>query len=97
LLICGEIGSGKTILCSSTIEEVNRTRNKSEIIVRYYFDSKKPDKRNLLGLLASLVTQLCESCKRHPKSCPRYTRNTAMARLIDWYGTIFQDILKDLL
>jgi len=68
LLILGEPESGKTILCSSIIEEVSRTRSKSEIIARYYFDSKKPDKRNLRGLLASLVTQLCESSKRHPES-----------------------------
>ena len=53
---------------STIIEEVNRTRKRSDIITRYYFDSKKPDKRSLRGLLASLVTQLCESSKRHPKS-----------------------------
>ncbi len=53
---------------SSILEEVNRTRNKSEIIARYYFDSEEPDKRNLRGLLASLVAQLCESSNRHPES-----------------------------
>ncbi|KAF8493459.1 hypothetical protein F5888DRAFT_1926975 [Russula emetica] len=75
LLIWGEPGSGKTILCSSIIQEVNRTRNKSEITACYYFDSKNPKKRNLWGLLASLVTQLYESSKRHPKSMPTlYTK-----------------------
>ena len=60
---------------SSIIEEVNRTRNKSEIIACFYFDSTKPDNRNLRGLLASLVTQLCESSKRHPESMPTlYTK-----------------------
>lgn len=67
----------KFILWNSTsiIEEVNRTRDKSEIVARYYFDSKKPDKRNLRGLLGSLVTQLCDNSKRHPKSIPKlYTK-----------------------
>jgi hypothetical protein len=60
---------------SSIIEEVNRTRNKSEIIACYFIDSKKPDKRNFRGLLASLVTQLCEGSKRHPESMPTlYTK-----------------------
>ncbi|KAF8493463.1 hypothetical protein F5888DRAFT_1926981 [Russula emetica] len=75
LLIWGEPRSGKTILCSSIIQEVNRTRNKSEIIACYYFDSKNSKRRNLWGLLASLVTQLYESSKRHPKSMPTlYTK-----------------------
>ena len=60
---------------SSIIAEINRTRNKSDIIASYYFDSKKLDKGNLRGLLASLVTQLWESSKRHPKSMPTlYTK-----------------------
>ena len=60
---------------SSIIEEVNHNRNKSEIIACYFFDSKKPDKHNFRGLLASLVMQLCESSKRHPASMPTlYTK-----------------------
>ena len=61
---------------ATIIEEVNRTRNKkSEIVVCYHFDSKKPDKRDLLGLLASLLTQLCESSKRRPEPMPMlYTK-----------------------
>ncbi|KAF8493461.1 ankyrin repeat-containing domain protein [Russula emetica] len=60
---------------SSIIQEVNRTRNKSDIIAFYYFDSKNPKKRDLWGFLASLVTQLYESSKRHPKSMPTlYTK-----------------------
>ncbi|KAI0260992.1 hypothetical protein BGY98DRAFT_1104527 [Russula aff. rugulosa BPL654] len=75
LIICGDPGSGKTILCSSIIKEVNRTRNTSKIIACYFFDSKQPDKRNFRGLLASLVTQLCENSKRTPKSMPAlYTK-----------------------
>jgi hypothetical protein len=58
---------------SHIIEEVNR--NKSEIIAYYFFDCNKPDKRNFRGLLASLVTQLCENSKRHPESMPAlYTK-----------------------
>jgi hypothetical protein len=53
---------------SYIIDEVNRTRNKSEIIACYYFDSNKPDKHNFRGLLVSLVTQLCENSNCHPKS-----------------------------
>jgi hypothetical protein len=60
---------------SSIIEEVNHNLSKSEIIVCYYFDSEKSDKRNFRGLLASLVMQLCESSKRHPESIPAlYTK-----------------------
>jgi hypothetical protein len=51
------------------IEEVNlnRTPKKPKIIARYHFDSEKPDKRNLRGLLTSLVTQLRENSERHPE------------------------------
>ena len=60
---------------SSIIEEVNRTRNDLEIIACYFFDCDKPDKRNFRGLLASLVTQLCENSKRYPESMPTlYTK-----------------------
>jgi hypothetical protein len=60
---------------SSIIEEVNRTRNNLEIIACYFFDCDKPDKRNFRGLLASLVTQLCENSKRYPESMPTlYTK-----------------------
>jgi sulfur relay (sulfurtransferase) complex TusBCD TusD component (DsrE family) len=52
---------------SLIVEEVERTRNKTEIVVRYHFESEKPDKHNLRGLLASLVSQLCKSSKRPPE------------------------------
>jgi hypothetical protein len=50
---------------SSVIEEVQRTRDKSDMIAHYYFNSKDPTKCDLRGLLASLVTQLGDSSDRY--------------------------------
>jgi hypothetical protein len=84
---------------SSILKELNRTRNKSEIIACYYFDSNERDKRNLRGLLTSLVTQLCGSSKRRPKSMPtlytKYSNGSDPPSEVD-LTQLLNDILAEL-
>jgi hypothetical protein len=60
----------RTQIKQKIIEEVNlnRTPKKPKIIARYHFDPEKSDKRNLRGLLTSLVTQLRENSERLAES-----------------------------
>ncbi|KAH9966865.1 hypothetical protein BC827DRAFT_1381996, partial [Russula dissimulans] len=59
LWIRGNPGVGKSILCSAIIEDIKGMREATEaLIAYYYFDFKDASKRNLRGLLASLLFQL---------------------------------------
>ncbi|KAI0297336.1 hypothetical protein BC826DRAFT_162149 [Russula brevipes] len=56
LWICGNPGTGKTILCSTVIEDI--VREERRWVAYYYFDIRDVSKRDLRGLLASLLHQL---------------------------------------
>ncbi|KAI0288084.1 hypothetical protein BC826DRAFT_722299 [Russula brevipes] len=59
LWIRGNPGSGKSILCSAIIEDIKRMRlTKPALIAYYYLDFKDIAKRDIRGLLSSLLTQL---------------------------------------
>ncbi|KAI0249040.1 hypothetical protein BJV78DRAFT_728169 [Lactifluus subvellereus] len=61
LWIRGNPGSGKSILCSSIIKNIKlMQKTRSALIAYYYFDFKDLEKRDLRGLLCSLLTQLCK-------------------------------------
>ncbi|KAH9956392.1 hypothetical protein BJV74DRAFT_455673 [Russula compacta] len=52
-------GSGKSILCSSIIQDIISLRDKGEALMAYfYFDFRDFDKQNLRNLLPSLLVQL---------------------------------------
>ncbi|KAI0280253.1 hypothetical protein BC826DRAFT_963212 [Russula brevipes] len=65
LWIRGNPGAGKSILCSAVIEDIKNMREATErLIAYYYFDYKDASKRNVKGLLASLLFQLGDSSDR---------------------------------
>ncbi|KAH9023675.1 hypothetical protein EDB85DRAFT_1894691 [Lactarius pseudohatsudake] len=66
LWILGNPGSGKSILCSTIIEESMALRNAGlGLTAYYYFDFRNTAKQDIRGLLSSLLVQLCaksDSC-----------------------------------
>ncbi|KAI0286246.1 hypothetical protein BC826DRAFT_1109030 [Russula brevipes] len=67
LWIGGSSGSGKSALCSAIIEDMTRMREDgSALVAFYYFDFRDAAKRDIRGLLTSLLKQLAdesESCR----------------------------------
>ncbi|KAH9080600.1 hypothetical protein EDB83DRAFT_998212 [Lactarius deliciosus] len=59
LWIRGNPGSGKSVLCATIIEELRRTTG-SSLMVYFYFDFKDAAKRDVRGLLSSLLIQLSD-------------------------------------
>ncbi|KAH9985039.1 hypothetical protein BJV74DRAFT_886357 [Russula compacta] len=58
LWIRGNPGAGKSILCSAVIEDIKGMREATPaLIAYYYFDYKDASKRDLRGLLTSLLFQ----------------------------------------
>ncbi|KAH9080612.1 hypothetical protein EDB83DRAFT_999443 [Lactarius deliciosus] len=60
LWIRGNPGSGKSVLCSTIIEDLKRTVG-SSLMIYFYFDFKDAAKRELRGLLSSLLIQLSDT------------------------------------
>ncbi|KAI0249056.1 hypothetical protein BJV78DRAFT_1284306 [Lactifluus subvellereus] len=61
LWIRGNPGSGKSILCSAIIEDIKHMQQAgSALLAYYYFDFKDIAKRDIRGLLSSLLIQLCD-------------------------------------
>jgi ankyrin repeat protein len=65
LWVNGNPGAGKSILCSAIIEDTKIMREAgSALIAWYYFDFKDAAKRDVRGLLTSLLFQLGDDCVR---------------------------------
>ncbi|KAI9442625.1 ankyrin repeat-containing domain protein [Lactarius indigo] len=65
LWIHGKPGSGKSIVCSAIIEDIERMRNeKPALMAYYYFDFRDTAKQDARGLLSSLLIQLCDQSNR---------------------------------
>ncbi|KAI0274204.1 hypothetical protein BGY98DRAFT_1188657 [Russula aff. rugulosa BPL654] len=61
LWIRGNPGCGKSILCSAIIEKIKDLRkSRSALLAYYYFDFKDATKRDVRGLLTSLLLQLID-------------------------------------
>lgn len=60
LWIRGNPGSGKSVLCSTIIEDLKRTAGPS-LMIYFYFDFKDAAKRDIRGLLSSLLIQLSDT------------------------------------
>ncbi|KAH9992931.1 hypothetical protein BJV77DRAFT_410664 [Russula vinacea] len=59
LWVRGNPGAGKSILCSAVIEDIKNIQGaRPALIAFYYFDFKDASKRDVRGLLASLLFQL---------------------------------------
>jgi hypothetical protein len=63
LWLNGKAGSGKTVLCSTAIEDLGSyDKNTRDVILAYfYFSFAEVDKQSFDNLLASLVRQLCNN------------------------------------
>jgi hypothetical protein len=63
LWLHGKAGSGKTVLCSTVIQNLGTyDKTTRDVIMAYfYFSFSEANKQNFDNLLASLVTQLCNS------------------------------------
>lgn len=67
LWLYGIPGSGKTILCSTIIENVmSLCANSAHEYAYFYFDFNDPLKRSTISMLRSIVTQLCSRRQRIP-------------------------------
>ncbi|KAH9062463.1 ankyrin repeat-containing domain protein [Lactarius vividus] len=65
LWIHGKPGSGKSIVCSSIIEDIKRMCDeKIALMAYYYFDFRDTTKQDVHGLLCSLLIQLCDQSNR---------------------------------
>ncbi|KAI9446073.1 ankyrin repeat-containing domain protein [Lactarius indigo] len=65
LWIQGKPGSGKSIVCSTIIEDIKRMRDeKPALMLYYYFDFRDTTKQDVRGLLCSLLIQLCDQSNR---------------------------------
>ncbi|KAF8482402.1 hypothetical protein DFH94DRAFT_680479 [Russula ochroleuca] len=65
LWVRGNPGAGESILCSAIIENIKDMREvMSALVAYYYFDFKDASKRNVRGLLASLLFQLSDDSDR---------------------------------
>ncbi|KAI0287574.1 hypothetical protein BC826DRAFT_916943 [Russula brevipes] len=61
LWISGSIGSGKSVLCSTIVEDIKTIQNSTSVLISYYyFDFKDIEKRDVCGLLSSILFQLAE-------------------------------------
>ncbi|KAI0288057.1 hypothetical protein BC826DRAFT_721154, partial [Russula brevipes] len=65
LWIRGNPGAGKSVLCSAIVGDIKKTQNAAPAsIAYYYFDYKDVSKRDVRGLLASLLFQLGDDSDR---------------------------------
>ncbi|KAH9159848.1 ankyrin repeat-containing domain protein [Lactarius sanguifluus] len=65
LWIHGKPGSGKSIVCSTVIEDIDRMRDeKPALMAYYYFDFRDIAKQDVRGLLCSLLIQLSYKSNR---------------------------------
>ncbi|KAH9027727.1 hypothetical protein EDB85DRAFT_2291469 [Lactarius pseudohatsudake] len=65
LWVHGKPGSGKSIVCSTIIEDVKRIRDEKPVLMAYYyFDFRDTTKQDARGLLCSLLIQLCDQSNR---------------------------------
>ncbi|KAF8500753.1 ankyrin repeat-containing domain protein [Russula emetica] len=94
LWIRGNPGSGKSILCSAIIEEIKHIRkSRSALVAYYYFDFKDVAKRDVRGLLTSLLLQLVDGsdpcwdllCQLHKTCCDGLEQpsEAALAQCLD--------------
>ncbi|KAF8494411.1 hypothetical protein F5888DRAFT_657141 [Russula emetica] len=66
LWLHGKPGSGKSVLCSTIIQDVIALRdNRLASMAYFYFDFRDINKQNRRDLLPSLVTQLSDQSHRH--------------------------------
>ncbi|KAI0292469.1 hypothetical protein B0F90DRAFT_277085 [Multifurca ochricompacta] len=99
LWIHGKPGSGKTVLCSTVIEEIIRMREAGMALARlayFYFDRKNTEKQDARALVSSLLVQLSEQSELYSDilSC-LYSTHAAGSRQPGYNALL--ECLKDML
>lgn len=98
LWLNGIPGAGKTILCSTAIDFLQRSRKVDEAVLIWYFDFSDDQKQSLDALLRSLLAQACELLDQiPPEVVDLFATNKANARhpsldhrtLLDLMKTVF--------
>ena len=88
LWLHGIPGAGKTILCSTIIENVKSRCSRDQVCLYFYFDFSNPLKREFINMLYSFLAQLSSS-KIHPEvkqlyeRCNNGTREATVSQLIE--------------
>lgn len=67
LWLHGIPGCGKTIICSTIIEDVRRRQDVRDAVVYFYFDFSDDHKQSIQACLRSLLAQLCDSAESLPE------------------------------
>ncbi|KAI0292479.1 hypothetical protein B0F90DRAFT_1955709 [Multifurca ochricompacta] len=82
LWIHGKPGSGKSVLCSTIIEEIIRLRETGLASMAYfYFDRGNTEKQDSRGLVSSVLIQLCEQSEVYSEILSRlYSTHAAGSR-----------------
>ncbi|RFU30804.1 hypothetical protein B7463_g5547, partial [Scytalidium lignicola] len=62
LWLHGIPGCGKTVLCSTIIENIHQTQDSSCVVVYFFFDFKDADKQSLEKMIRALIAQLYSKC-----------------------------------
>ena len=93
LWLHGIPGAGKTILCSTIIENLKSRCSAQVPCVYYYFDFSNPQKQKVVNLLCSFLAQLSSSSiplevHRLYENCNHGNRDPTMAQLIDTFLSI---------
>src|SRR5271169_1679098 len=88
LWLHGIPGAGKTILCSTIIENVKSRYSRDHVCLYFYFDFSNPLKREVINMLYSFLAQLSSS-KIHPEvkqlyeRCNNGTQEATVSQLIE--------------
>lgn len=76
LWLTGIPGAGKTVLCSTAIDFLQRTRDVNEQVLIFYFDFSDDQKQSLQALLRSLLRQACDALDTVPADVVEVFRAT---------------------
>ena len=106
LWLQGKAGSGKTILCSTIIEHIKGIcdSNPSYQYAYFYFDFNENQKQTVVGLLRSMILQLCVGNASLPtevhelyKQCTEGHQQPTLQGLIKVFSSLFTDSVRTFL
>jgi ankyrin repeat domain-containing protein 50 len=69
LCIYGLPGTGKTVLCSTVVRDIDTRRDEQQALVYFYYDFRDRDKQNTAHCLRSLIVQLISLLGCVPEEC----------------------------
>ncbi|EIM86386.1 uncharacterized protein STEHIDRAFT_110908 [Stereum hirsutum FP-91666 SS1] len=98
LWLYGKPGNGKSVLCSTVIDNIKAhcKVKPSSALAYFYFDFRDQAKLNLRGLLCSLIVQMLSQCSTMPASIANLFSehaNSGMTAPIDHLEHVFSGLL----